>query len=219
MKSYFFYFLSVLLFLSRFIVLFLSRSHPPLLSSPLLSTPLISSPLLFSLFFNFFQLAQVFIFQPPSEVRLVNRLKTIAALEGLYVTGDRTYHHSIFFLVYPVWFLFCHSFASLLVFVFWFLISVLHNWFPPKWLRFVFVNKVNLLLAYLMSAFPFPFPLPLLHLHLLLLLLLLHRLHHLFLNFFSSFLSVLPLFSYWKWHQISHEYVTICCRTYAECSS
>lgn len=35
------------------------------------------------------QLAQVFIFHPPSEVRLVNRLKTIAALEGLYVTGDR----------------------------------------------------------------------------------------------------------------------------------
>ena len=33
------------------------------------------------------QLAQVFVFQPPSEMRLINRLKIISSLEGLHVTG------------------------------------------------------------------------------------------------------------------------------------
>ena len=92
----------------------------PLLTSPHLSSPLLSSPLL-SLFFNFFQLAQVFIFQPPSEVRLVNRLKTIAALEGLHVSGDRTYRQ-FFSILFFLGIFFCHSFVRLFFFVFLFLV-------------------------------------------------------------------------------------------------
>ena len=92
----------------------------PHLTSPHLTSPLLSSPLL-SLFFNFFQLAQVFIFQPPSEVRLVNRLKTIAALEGLHVSGDRTYRQ-FFSILFFLGIFFCHSFVRLFFFVFLFLV-------------------------------------------------------------------------------------------------
>jgi hypothetical protein len=66
----------------------LSLSHPLSPFLPLTSFPLALLP--FSLPLSS-QISQVFVFQPPSETRLVHRLKTISALEGLYVTG--AYRH------------------------------------------------------------------------------------------------------------------------------
>jgi chromosome transmission fidelity protein 18 len=47
------------------------------------------------------KLAQVFVFQPPSEIRLVQRLKTVCSLEGLFVTGTLTLNHCIPLTIIP----------------------------------------------------------------------------------------------------------------------
>ena len=128
MKSCFFCFFSVHFFSSRSIVLFTSLLTSHLISSPLLashlfshriSSHILSSP--FLLIFQFLPARSSFYFSAAVRGASCKSFKNNSC-SWRTVRYRWPYLPSFyFFLVYMVWFLFCHSFASLLVFDFWFL--------------------------------------------------------------------------------------------------